>query len=177
MKRLFGILLLLVMFNAYSNTMEAPEYEKNFIKTVESHYEKYNNSDNELKKSAVRTERKKELAALVKRNPKDWIGTIKDMGTTGKGNAYVSIKLPDSNIILTTEETELGQSLSSAKTLITHGEKVYNDLAELSKGDKVRFTGFFVKSERDHIYENSLTEEGSMMEPEFLFKFSSISSS
>ena len=44
----------------------------------------------------------------------------------------------------------------------------------MSHGDKVNLTGYFFPSDLDYIYEISLTEEGSMNQPEFIFKFKDI---
>ena len=49
-------------------------------------------------------------------------------------------------------------------------------LSELSEGDFVRFSGRFLPDDSgpDHLEESSLTERGSMMEPEFLMVFEAV---
>jgi hypothetical protein len=45
----------------------------------------------------------------------------------------------------------------------------------MEKGDPVKFSGTFVRDEADCIKEGSLTQNGSMTEPEFIFRFSRVS--
>ena len=60
------------------------------------------------------------------------------------------------------------------ETLIENGSELYNAIADLSKGDKVVFSGTFASDERDFIREASVTERGSMTDPEFILKFSDV---
>jgi hypothetical protein len=60
-----------------------------------------------------------------------------------------------------------------AQTLIPAGSTLYEQIARLSVGEKVIFSGTFAGG-KDFVEETSLTEEGSMNAPEFLFSFSGI---
>jgi hypothetical protein len=60
-------------------------------------------------------------------------------------------------------------------TLIPHGSALYDQVAKLAVGTTVIFSGIFGPGDRDYLEEMSMTEEGSMTDPEFLFKFTNIS--
>lgn len=51
---------------------------------------------------------------------------------------------------------------------------MYSALSELSERTSVTFSGDFIPDAKDHIKEASLTEEGSMTEPEFLIRLRTI---
>jgi hypothetical protein len=63
----------------------------------------------------------------------------------------------------------------ASNTLIEKGTPVFNRLFDLSNGQRVRFSGAFLPSDSDFIKETSMTIDGSMRNPEFLFKFKSVS--
>ena len=59
-------------------------------------------------------------------------------------------------------------------TLISAGSQLYEQLSRLSVGQRVIVSGRFRSSDQDYLREASLTEAGSMNEPEFLFAFASV---
>jgi len=58
---------------------------------------------------------------------------------------------------------------------IKHGSALYQLLASCDEGDLISFDGEFAASKDDHLKENSITESGSMMAPEFEVKITRIS--
>ena len=60
------------------------------------------------------------------------------------------------------------------KTLIEPGTGMFNVLAALKKGQKVKFSGQFFESDVDCVFESSLTLSGAMNTPEFIMRFRSI---
>lgn len=155
------------------NQIKLPVIEKKFIFTIESYYDAYENAANELKKSSLRNNRKNMLSNLIENNPKSWIGKIEDMGTTGQGNAYLSITLLHSNITFSTNNNEFSEALSS-HTLIPLSSSLFKKISDLKKGDIVEFSGTFFTSHQDYLKEQSITEDGSMTEPDFLFRFTKV---
>ncbi len=162
-----------------SNTIDnsIPESERNFIDAVESYYDKYESAPNELKKSTLRMERQKEIKNILKSvNINNWVGNLRNTGTNSKGKAYIEITLANSKIRVETWNNGVSDAFDN--TLIPNGSTVYNQIAELSKGDMVVFSGKFLKDSDgkglDYIKEMSLTENGSMTKPEFLFIFSNV---
>lgn len=147
-----------------------------FIEAVESMEDPYDEAPNELKKSAIRTKRGQLIkkALSESRNFKDWWGTLVDMQTTGDGKAFIKIR-PDgtSQIMIMTWNNELSDI--GDRTLISQKSSLFSVLSELSEGDDVVFSGTFIRSdENDFVKEGSMTESGSMDEPEFIARFSSI---
>lgn len=152
--------------------IDLPKEQMDFISTVLSFTTKYKDADNELKKSAVRAERKAAISSKLKSlDIRDWIGDVKQMGTNSEGKAYIVVQLSDSNVAVKTWNNALSDIGSD--TLIELNSNLFKSLSEMSKGTRIKFSGKFLKSDLDYVKEASLTEAGSMQNPEFIFKFSS----
>jgi predicted aspartyl protease len=95
------------------------------------------------------------------------------METTSEGKGILAVKLLGPGNI-TVKTWNNGLSDIGSNTLIPHGSTLYNQVANLAKGDTVLFIGSFAQGAEDYILEPSLTEEGSMSSPEFIFTFTSI---
>jgi len=151
-----------------------PQEQVKFIAAIVPFIEKYDSAPNELKKSALRDERKKSIAsALNSLEFKDWIGTIKTMETTGDGNAHLQIKLAGSEIVIENNNNEFSAALGDS-TLIKKGTELFNKVADLSEGQNVKINGQFLMGEKDYIQEDSITENGSMTDPAFEVKYLSV---
>ena len=153
-----------------------PNDQVQFINVVESFYEPYRSAPNELKKSALRADRRSAIGKLryPTKEVSDWIGTLQEMGTNSDGEAHIAIKLEGSrNIIIKTWNNSFSDLADG--TLIKNGSELYNRIADLSRGKKVRFSGFLLPdTQRDQIRESSLTERGSMLDPAFLMRFQDV---
>lgn len=152
-----------------------PRSQADFVKVVESFYQPFKDAPNELKKSALRDERRKAIEkVLPDRVSKDWIGTLDAMTTTREGKAHIAVRLGGSNVVVTTWNNVLSDMLD--RTLIEHDTPLYNAFAKLSKGDVVRFSGTFILGGNalDYVKEKSLTEDGSMTSPAFVFVFTDV---
>jgi len=152
-----------------------PGDQRELIRIVNDCITEYQAQPNELKKSVVRTKRGEMLKKALSSSYQvtDWIGTIKEMETTGDGNAILVLQISDSPATIGTTNNELSDLID--KTLIPQNSELFKTIAELSVGDKVSFSGRFASSaEKDFISENSLTEQGSMEEPAFMFHFTKI---
>ena len=86
---------------------------------------------------------------------------------------YIEIDLHKSDFSIQTWNNELSDIGSN--TLIKDGTKVYDQMIELKEGDRVTVSGSFLSGDSDHIAEQSMGESGSMTDPEFTIKISSIS--
>ena len=151
-----------------------PEQQAAFIQTVESFYQPYHEASNELQGSAQRTKRNEALAALLPdRAVQDWTGTLESLDTTSQGNAYITIR-PDGteSIIIATWNNALADV--GTNSIIPTGSDLYNQLAGMSVGDRVVFSGTLAAGDEDHIVEGSLTESGSMTTPVFVMVFSDV---
>jgi hypothetical protein len=61
------------------------------------------------------------------------------------------------------------------KTLIDPASPLFSKASSLAEGKQVVFSGTFRPSSTDCVKEGSLTMNGSLMEPEFIFRFSDVS--
>ena len=149
-----------------------PSDQEQFINAIENYVNSFRAAKNELQQSALRDQRKNELAKLMRgRSVSSWVGTISQLETNTEGKAILSIRVsPD--IEIKTWNNALSDINSN--TLITKGSELYSSLFNLSRGQKVQFSGSFFSSETDYIEETSMTIQGSMRNPEFLFKFKSV---
>jgi len=144
-----------------------------FIQTVESYYQPYKDAPNELKGSALRTERKEALAKLMSnRTVTNWSGTLESLDTNSEGKAAISIKLDSSSVTVATWSN--GLSDFGFDTLIANSSDLYNKISDMSEGDHVTFSGEFLESDKDYLSESSLTENGAMTTPTFIMKFSDV---
>ncbi|HWO56434.1 MAG TPA: hypothetical protein VNN55_02590 [bacterium] len=151
-----------------------PADQLRFVSAVEAFYDAYEDAPNELKKSALRTNRRGEIANALSgdRTVSSWAGTLRDMGTNSEGKAYVSIQLEGSKIRVQTWNNALSDITDG--TLIDQSSPIFDALSGLSEGDRVTFDGRFMADDRDFIEEQSVTERGSMTSPEFTFRFTRI---
>ena len=154
--------------------IQIPPEQQSFVKLIESYYDSYKQAPNELKKSALRADRKTAIqGALGNVTVQDWVGTLRNMGTNSDGKASIIIQLAGSKIEVKTWNNAVSDIAD--KTLIETGSELYNTLSNLSKGSTVRFTGTFKLGENDYIREASLTESGSMTSPAFIMSFTNVS--
>lgn len=134
----------------------------------------YKMAPNELKKSAVRADRRAALEAALgdERTFENWTGTLKSMGTNSDGKAHVSIQSAKGEFFVKTWNNSLSDA--GDNTLIDQSSPLFVTIAELSKGDRVVFSGEFLPSKQDWIRESSMTEAGSVEEPEFVARITDV---
>jgi hypothetical protein len=149
-----------------------PADEIQFISAVEKYVSSFREAKNELQQSALRDQRKNEIAKTISgRAVSSWVGKINQLETNTEGKAILSIRIsPD--IEIKTWNNALSDI--NASTLINKGSSLYSSLFELSRGQQVEFSGSFFSSQTDYVEETSMTIQGSMRNPEFLFKFKSV---
>jgi len=152
-----------------------PAKQEAFSQAVTKFYQPYNEAPNDLKKSVLRTNRKSEIKTVLgsARSFKEWIGKINTLQTTGDGKAVLSIKLLGSGVQLKTWNN--GLSDIGDDTLIKQSSSLFATIAELKVGSRVKISGSFIKSTQDYVRESSMSEHGSMTDPEFIVKFKSVS--
>lgn len=144
----------------------APQDEVRFVQAATAAMTEYQGAPNELRKTSVKVARDRELRKILTTGKfKDWYGYLAEIHTTSDGAAYVVIRLPADNVTVKTWNNELSDY--QHHTLIPNGSPLYEALASMSPGDTVKFSGRMFR-------EGSLTEEGGMMSPEFITRFSSI---
>ncbi|HEY1785462.1 MAG TPA: hypothetical protein VGG30_07930 [Pirellulales bacterium] len=154
-----------------------PNEQRSLAQIVDSCRGRYESAPNELKKSAIRADRRTELAnAIADNRIENWRGVLVAAGTQSDGKAHVEIRIDGSRHATVKTWNNALSDLGSG-TLVEISSPLYASLADLSPGDHVTFSGELIASPRDHFKECSLTEAGSMEEPSFLVRFSKVSKS
>lgn len=127
---------------------------------------------NELKLSKLRSQRKAAVAAAVKGGTvKDWVGTVDSLQTTGEGKAVFVVELPCGSK-MGTWNNALSDIMDNS--LIPQSSPLYDGIAELNTGTKLRFSGKLVSGDVDGFRESSMTEMGSMTDPFYVIRFTGI---
>jgi len=151
-----------------------PDQEKKFVSTVDGFIERYR-TGNAIEKRTLRAERRRALQQLALEGQiTNWVGHLTKIGTS-LGDAYIAVRLEGSKPIYVETWNNL-VSDHSAATLISTTSSLYQKIAACHENDTVEFSGqFIVNSESaDYLTEMSMTEYGSMTEPEFVFRFSDL---
>jgi hypothetical protein len=151
---------------ADAQTVYAPGDQVAAMRAVDEAREAYKTCPNQLKCSSIRIARDKAVSAATDRGRLiNWVGVLDTLATTGDGDAYIAITVPEREVTLSTWNNSISDMTD--KTLIKHGSPLYETLAEMEVGDVVIFSGQ-IKSEK------SLTEAGSIAAPDFAVRFSAI---
>lgn len=149
-----------------------PDSQSVFASVVLRHREKFQDARNEVQESVVRDNRSMRLASTIPgRQAVRWVGTVSTLGTNSEGKGILSVEVAD-NVFVKTWNNALSDI--GSETLIDKSSAVYREMMNLQPGDQVSFSGEFLSSELDYLEESSLTIEGSMTEPEYLFRFASL---
>jgi len=157
--------------------IQISDQQEEFIKMITRFKSDYVKASNELKKSAVRRKRRVAIEEFLGNDLSvQLVGKITRLSTTTQQNAHVRISLLGTNIItVSTHYSELTDIGSD--TLIQADSGLYDTVSDFEKGDIVKFTGSFLTDDAsggDYLDENSVSEDGSMTDPEFIFKFNSV---
>jgi hypothetical protein len=157
--------------------------------------------EQEHRKTNVRVERKEAIANYFSASGRlrfqEWSGEVADTfpyeDLDGTESAYLAVKLTGTDILLKTaggskvldamilekavENNQADLFSPSPNTMISRNDVLYRSLMNIKKGDEVVVSGIFLLKNNgdDYLYEASLTEKGSMTNPEFFVKFTQIS--
>lgn len=154
------------------DSVALPEPQKAFIAAVQTARETYSKGSNDMAKGAARPARAKQICSALKGSQaKDWVGTIYKLTTNGEGKGVIEVTIgPD--IYVKTWNNSVSDI--SDRTLIDPDSNLFKSAVTLKEGQHVSFSGLFFKSSSDCVKESSLTMRGSITEPEFIIRFSSI---
>jgi hypothetical protein len=166
-KIILSAILLVVSMAAYSKN------QSEFIETTCDMKTDYSSAMNELQKALIRNKRKQFYSMFFKKDLRvnSWVGNITALDLVGDGKVFLSIRLR-CGIELKTWNNELSDSTTG--TLIDLYDQLGEKLVSYEVGQRVTFSGTFVKGVDDFIEEQSITSDGSMSNPEFTFIFSEI---
>ena len=149
-----------------------PESQRQFVRIVSASSDEYRSARNEIAEAASRDARRRALAsAFPSASVTGWVGRIREISTNMDGKGVLSVTI-GSDVVICTWNNALSDLGSG--TLIEKSSPVYEALMKLQAGDKVVVSGRFLPSDEDHFAEQSLTLEGSMVDPAFTFDFRSV---
>ena len=162
--------------SAASSLPAMPADERAFCDVVSSYGQQYkqaeSSDENQIKLSQLRMARRQALVAAIARpSVHAWVGELGSLETSGDGTASFSVKLPCGVKI---ETWNNGLSDISDHTMVAPTSQLYNQLAALKEGDRVKVSGVLVRGGQDGFKESSVSEQGSMEDPEFVFRFSEV---
>jgi hypothetical protein len=150
-----------------------PDVEMQFIAAIENARSVYKSGANDMAKGAARPLRAKELCALLRSSTaSNWVGKISTLSTNGDGKGVLAIEIGKDIVIKTWNNAV---SDAGDRTLIDPASPLFSRASSLSEGKQVVFSGTFRPSSTDCVKEGSLTMSGSLMKPEFIFRFSDVS--
>jgi hypothetical protein len=155
-----------------SGSSSIPSDQARFINAVVSARTSYNSAANELAAGGLRSGRQQAICnAVINQQASNWVGRIETLTSNGDGKGVVSLSMTQYIHVAT-----WNNSLSdiSDNTLIDPTSSMFKELAALKVGDLVKFSGQFSSSNTDCVGEQSVTLQGSMTNPEFTMRFTSI---
>jgi hypothetical protein len=152
---------------------EKPDDESAVLEIVEAAMSRYKTGQNDMQRGAARPIRGQSICSVLpSRRARNWIGTVTKLSTNGDGKGVLHVQVaPD--IYVQTWNNALSDTFD--KTLIDPQTALFRTVSQLREGQKVRFSGSFASSEIDCIEEASMTMQGSITQPEFIFKFDTVS--
>jgi len=157
------------------NAVPGPSQDR-FCDVVQGYIRDYLEAEktgaNEAALSQLRYNRKQSLSSIMNNGQiAGWTGLVKQITTDSDGTGHLSVRLSCGS--------ELGSQVELfSKQGIPQGTAVYSALIGLKPDSKIVLSGAFEilpgEDAIDYIDEKSLTERGSMTNPEFGFAFKSI---
>lgn len=150
-----------------------PKEEVDFINIVLQSRDSYNAGSNDMAKGAARPARGASICRTVPHlRISNWVGKIATLSSNSDGNGVLAITLADNVTIRT-----WNNSLSDLEdhTLILPSDPLLAQVSSMKVGDIVRFSGHFFSSDLDCFNEQSVSIEGSMTDPDFTLRFTSVS--
>lgn len=169
MKKILFMLALGAPLQAFA---KMPPKEQGLISIVSQYAAKADSAPNDMAMAGFRHDRAVAvcdlLGGLLISN---WTGTIEDIDSTGSGDGVLAVTISP-QITLSTSNNNFSNALD--QTAIPPGTPLFNKVSAMKVGDKVEFSGQFLQSDQDCIQEGSITTEGSMDDPNYSFRFTSV---
>lgn len=141
-------------------------------------YKRYDAGKNEIRQSAAFNECNQQRKQFAERSKiTDWVGTIDSISTNqGGSEVVVNITSDAGGFDIKYDTPGVGvQGLDMFTRDVIHANSpVYQKLANLKEGDRVRFDASFQFDSDRGINEESLTEAGSMESPAFTIRLDDV---
>lgn len=157
-------------------TFPIPDDQAKFVQAVQKGQNANKVATNDMQKGGARATREKELCSLLLvPGIANWVGDVYSISSNSDGKGVLEVTIgPD--VYVKTWNNAFSDVLHH--TMIDPGTSLFDEASQLKEGQKISFSGSFVRDTRDSIgcfYESSLTLDGKLSEPEFIFRFSDVS--
>jgi hypothetical protein len=157
------------------------DQQKQFMANIKKYRDSYNAAD-DVAKPAYRPQRANVICSLFNGSLSvaNWYGYVKEFWSTPDGRAGLAVLLPteynmSSQTLLSNEHTLIPPSDPLNKWILTLSKvKSFSLDAWQTRGQALFLSGQFMPSTADCLQEVSMPTSGAMMEPQWLFKFSSL---
>lgn len=157
---------------AESPAVQLPQDQLKFIEIVKNAQDKVVSAGNDMVKGGIRMEREKALCGLVNGSIKDWVGTLIEIDANSDGKGVLSIEI-EKNITVKTWNNDISDS--DTQTMLAPGSPIFQKVSQMKVGQQVKFSGdFFQGSDGECLLEGSLSLDGKITDPEFIFRFSAV---
>ncbi len=104
----------------------------------------------------------------------NWVGTIYKLSSNNDGKGVLEVQIA-SDVWIKTWNNSFSDI--SDYTLIEPESSLFSNASSLKKGQSIKFSGNFIRETSDCLREGSMSISGSMTEPEYIMRFSSIAAS
>jgi hypothetical protein len=149
-----------------------PIDQQRFVTAVVRARDAYKAAPNEMAQGATRVLRARGICStLTSRDIVDWEGTAYEISSNNDGRGVLAITIGP-RVWVKTWNNALSDVTHG--TLLNPSSAVYAAAVSLTKGQKVRFSGTLPESETDCVLESSITQSGSMTDPEFIIRFTGL---
>ncbi len=151
-----------------------PPNEAAFVSAVQEATAAYDAARTDTAREGARLQRRGAICSNLRGTRgavKEWVGQIVRFATTDDGSGILLVSVAD-HVTLGTWDNQAEDELAG-HTLIPTRSPLIDMLAAMKPGETIIFSGSFVYDPVDCAREQSLTLEGSMTDPEFLFRFES----
>lgn len=151
-----------------------PSQEREFVNLLTSYIAKTKKADNDLQIASLKSERDSRICEIIKTNKNaiNWSGVIRDLNSNQDGKGVISVEIAK-GVTLKTWNNSFSDT--GDETLIPQETPLFKEALSLKIGDKIKFSGEFITRRNECFREVSMTQNGGMKEPEFIFKFSNLS--
>ena len=181
-KKLILFLVLLaaaILFVAYlamdnrenpGTAVNLPPLEASFIDVVSRAQDDSQKAENDMQKGGIKAKRDTALCnVMTTLQVNDWIGTIEKIDSNSDGKGVLEISIAH-GINVETWNNDLSDIGSN--TLLDPRSAIFEVASSMKTGQLVRFSGTFLpSSDNDCLNESSLTLDGKLESPEFIFRF------
>lgn len=146
--------------------------QQSFIHIVSKAQRDSANAKNDMVRGGIKSIRDDEICKiLASQEIKNWTGVVKKLDANGDGWGILEVEIANSITLQTNNNSFTDRN---ENTLINPASDLFQKASSLSVGQPVVFSGSFISKYGQCALERSMTLNGGLSGPEFIFKFSDI---